>query len=162
MWSIRTCRRPLLSKDMYGQRRQDRLVMVLWRIEEHLRTADNKVEQGLAALSKLTLEHLIPQAWESHWPLDENQHDPMAWRSARLHNLGNLTLTTGPLNSSLSNLIAAPYPSGGRLAAVKMRSGRPRRRRYLGPPYPAVGGVDANGAAATAPRRSAAAGSAAT
>ncbi|OBH94303.1 DUF262 domain-containing protein [Mycobacterium sp. E2733] len=94
----------LRNKDMYGQRRQDRLVMVLWRIEEHLRIADNKVEQGLAAPSKLTLEHLIPQAWESHWPLDGNQSDPAAWRSAHLHRLGNLTLTTGPLNSSLSNL----------------------------------------------------------
>ena len=39
----------LHNKDMYGQRRQDRLVMVLWRLEEHLRAADNKVEQGLAA-----------------------------------------------------------------------------------------------------------------
>ncbi len=94
----------LHNKDMYGQRRQDRLVMVLWRLEEHLRAADNKVEQGLAAPSKLTLEHLIPQAWESHWPLDENQDDPTAWRNNHLHKFGNLTLTTGPLNSSLSNL----------------------------------------------------------
>ena len=94
----------LRNKDMYGQRRQDRLVMVLWRIEEHLRNADNKVEQGLAAPSKLTLEHLIPQSWESHWPLDESQDDPTAWRNIHLHRLGNLTLTTGPLNSSLSNL----------------------------------------------------------
>lgn len=78
--------------------------MVHWRIEEHLRTADSKVEQGLAAPSKLTLEHLIPQAWESHWPLDENQDDPTASQSIHLHRLGNLTLTTGPLNSSLSNL----------------------------------------------------------
>jgi hypothetical protein len=93
----------LHNKDMYGQRRQDRLVMVLWRIEAHLRN-DNKVEQGLAAPSKLTLEHLIPQAWESHWPLDESQDDPTAWRSLHVHRLGNLTLTTGPLNSSLSNL----------------------------------------------------------
>src|SRR5262249_30707915 len=56
-------RAALTQKDMYGQRRQDRLVMVLWRIEEYLRSADNKVEQGLATPGKLTLEHLIPQAW---------------------------------------------------------------------------------------------------
>jgi hypothetical protein len=96
-------REALLKKDMYGQRRQDRLVMVLWRIEEHLRAADNKAEQGLAAPTKLTLEHLIPQSWEAHWPLDESQDDPLAWRTAHLHRFGNLTLTTGPLNSSLSN-----------------------------------------------------------
>lgn len=94
----------VLNKDLYGQRRQDRLVMVLWRIEEHLQATDNKVEQGLPAPSKLTLEHLIPQAWEAHWPLDESQDDPIAWRNMHLHKLGNLTLTAGPLNSSLSNL----------------------------------------------------------
>lgn len=97
-------RQSVLNKDLYGQRRQDRLVMVLWRIEEHLQAADNKVEQGLPAPNKLTLEHLIPQSWEAHWPLDESQDDPIAWRNMHLHRLGNLTLTTGPLNSSLSNL----------------------------------------------------------
>lgn len=89
---------------MYGQRRQDRMVMVLWRIEEELRAGDNKVEQGLAPPNSLTLEHLIPQAWEAHWPLDQSQDDPFAWRNEHLHKLGNLTLTAGPLNSSLSNL----------------------------------------------------------
>ena len=97
-------RAALLNKDMYGQRRQDRLVMVLWRIEEHLRAADSKVEQGLAAPSKLTLEHLIPQSWEAHWPLDEGAGRPARMAQCHLHRLGNLTLTTGPLNSSLSNL----------------------------------------------------------
>ena len=50
------------------------------------------------------LEHLIPQAWESHWPLDENQDDPTAWRSIHLHRLGKLNLSTGSLNSGFSNL----------------------------------------------------------
>ena len=94
----------LLNKDMYGHRSQDRLVAALWRIEEYLRANDNKVEQGLAAPTNLTLEHLIPQAWETHWPLDEDHDDPLTWRTMHLHKLGNLTLTTGPLNSSLSNL----------------------------------------------------------
>ncbi|WP_425004482.1 DUF262 domain-containing protein [Mycolicibacterium sp. S3B2] len=96
-------RTAILNRDMYGQRRQDRLVMVLQRIEEHLRAADTKAEQGLTIPSNLTLEHLIPQKWEPHWPLDNTQDDPLAWRSSHLHKLGNLTLTTGPLNSSLSN-----------------------------------------------------------
>lgn len=93
----------ILTRDMYGQRRQDRLVMVLHRIEQHLRTIDSKTEQHLGMASNLTLEHLIPQTWEPHWPLDETQEDPLAWRTAHLHKLGNLTLTTGALNSSLSN-----------------------------------------------------------
>jgi Protein of unknown function DUF262/Protein of unknown function (DUF1524) len=93
----------LLSKDIYGQRRRDRLVGLLWRIEEELRARDNKVEPGLAAPANLTIEHLIPQSWEEHWPLDETQQDPAAWRAAHIHRIGNLTLTTGALNSSLSN-----------------------------------------------------------
>lgn len=96
-------RSTLLTRDMYGQRRQDRLVMVLRRVEERLRATDNKAEQGIATTSNLTLEHLIPQTWEPHWPLDDTQDDPLGWRSSHLHKLGNLTLTTGPLNSSLSN-----------------------------------------------------------
>lgn len=96
-------RTTILTRDVYGQRRQDRLVMVLRRIEEHLRTLDSKTEQGLSTTSNLTLEHLIPQKWESHWPLDESREDPLGWRSSHIHKLGNLTLTTGPLNSSLSN-----------------------------------------------------------
>ncbi|WP_125078112.1 DUF262 domain-containing protein [Mycobacterium sp. P7213] len=97
-------RQAVLNKDLYGQRRQDRLVMVLWRIEEYLQATDNKGEQGLPAPSKLTLEHIIPQAWDAHWPLNEGHDDPIAWRTMHLHRLGNLTLTTGALNSSLSNL----------------------------------------------------------
>ncbi|KRE25644.1 hypothetical protein ASG82_19110 [Mycobacterium sp. Soil538] len=96
-------RTTILTRDMYGQRRQDRLVMVLRRIEERLRAMDNKTEQGLTTTSNLTLEHLIPQKSEVYWPLDGTQEDPQLWRSSHLHKLGNLTLTTGPLNSSLSN-----------------------------------------------------------
>jgi hypothetical protein len=96
-------RSAILTRDMYGQRRQDRLVMVLRRIEEHLRAMDNKTEQVLSTTSHLTLEHLIPQTWEEHWPLDQTQDDPLTWRTTHLHKLGNLTLTTGALNSSLSN-----------------------------------------------------------
>lgn len=100
----------ILTRDMYGQRRQDRLVMVLRRIEEHLRTIDSKTEQSFGTTDNLTLEHLIPQTWEPHWPLDETQEDPLAWRANHLHKLGNLTLTTGALNSSLSNAPwHAPY-----------------------------------------------------
>lgn len=91
------------TKSMYGHRRQDRLVMVLWRVEERLREIDGKTEQGLAVAERLTLEHVIPQSWEEHWPLDETVEHPLEWRQEHLHLLGNLTLTNGLLNSSLSH-----------------------------------------------------------
>ena len=91
------------KKSLYGSRRQDRLVMVLWEIEERWRAQDAKAEKGLAKPKKLTLEHVIPRSWERSWPLDESVDDPLEWREQHLHRLGNLTLTTGELNSSLSN-----------------------------------------------------------
>ena len=93
----------LLSKSLYGFRRQDRLVMILWEIEKRLRAEDSRTEQDLVRPEGLTLEHVLPRSWEEHWPLDESVEDPRDWREEHLHRLGNLTLTTGELNSSLSN-----------------------------------------------------------
>lgn len=82
--------------------------MILWEIESKWRRADNKTEQGLAKPESLTLEHLLPQGWEEHWPLSDPTPEARDNRNDHLHRLGNLTLTTGPLNSSLSN---APWHS---------------------------------------------------
>lgn len=60
----------ILTRDIYGQRRQDRLVMVLQRIEDRLHKTDPKRELGHVITSKLSLEHIIPQTGEPHWPLD--------------------------------------------------------------------------------------------
>lgn len=81
---------------------------VLWEIEKVLRRESKKTEQDLVRPPDLTLEHIIPRSWQDHWPLDESTEDPIAWREEHLHRLGNLTLTTGPLNAGLSN---APWTS---------------------------------------------------
>lgn len=96
-------REAVLDKAFYGQRRQDRIVEILWEIEKRWRAQDSKTEQGLPRPDNLTIEHILPQAWEAHWPLDSSVDDPQAWREQHLHRLGNLTLTTGELNSSLRN-----------------------------------------------------------
>jgi uncharacterized protein DUF1524 len=91
------------TRALYGQRRQERLVMLLWEIESRWRRTDNRTEQGLEKPPDLTLEHALPQGWEEHWPLSNPTPEARERRNERLHRLGNLTLTTGPLNSSLSN-----------------------------------------------------------
>ena len=50
----------------------------------------------------LHVEHVLPVAWETHWPSpgDENA---VLLRNHLLHNIGNLTLLTAKLNPSLSN-----------------------------------------------------------
>jgi hypothetical protein len=53
----------------------------------------------------LTVEHVLPQTWETHWPLPDGV-EPLQARLDRdrlLHTLGNLTLATNSLNSSMSN-----------------------------------------------------------
>ena len=47
------------------------------------------------------IEHVLPQKWQTHWPVDglEAEID----RGAHVHRLGNLTLLTESLNSSVSN-----------------------------------------------------------
>jgi hypothetical protein len=64
----------------------------------------------LSIPSNLTIEHVLPQTWQTHWPLPADlKDDPVAEREAIakrqviLNTLGNLTLITGPFNSSLQN-----------------------------------------------------------
>lgn len=53
---------------------------------------------------KLNVEHLLPQKWMKAWPLPhEADENAGLRRDNALHKLGNLTLTTTKLNSSLSN-----------------------------------------------------------
>ncbi|MEY9127746.1 GmrSD restriction endonuclease domain-containing protein [Bradyrhizobium yuanmingense] len=87
----------------YRRLRRGRLRMVLEAIEDHLRGwRDGR--QGLGgervARGKLAIEHVMPRKWQQHWPIhgsDEQERDRL------IHTLGNLTLLTGKLNSTVSN-----------------------------------------------------------
>lgn len=66
--------------------------------------------EAIALPPGLTIEHVMPQTWLTHWPLPaEARIDPVtelqaSQRRERLINsLGNLTLITGSLNPALSN-----------------------------------------------------------
>ncbi|MCY3543604.1 MAG: DUF262 domain-containing HNH endonuclease family protein [Chloroflexi bacterium] len=76
--------------------------MVLEAIELDLRS--DKTER-LLETDKLTLEHIMPQKWETHWPLpsEGSSQDAIARMNQVVRYLGNLTLTTNKLNVSLSN-----------------------------------------------------------
>lgn len=93
--------RMLVTRSMYGWVAQRRLVMVLSAIELERRRKNNKMEGVFTLPEKLTLEHLLPQKWREHWTADSEELELA--RDAAIHRFGNLTLTNGPLNSSLSN-----------------------------------------------------------
>ncbi len=57
------------------------------------------------AQSDLTVEHVMPQSWAElpEYLIPDANDSDKALRGAALHNFGNLTLLTQPLNSSVSN-----------------------------------------------------------
>lgn len=95
----------LLGQNIYSWVRQDRIAMVLAAVEKTLYSS--KVE-ALTVPSKLSIEHVIPQKWEKHWPIGV-EGDAAKIEAADLrrrnsiHRLGNLTIVTQALNTSLSN-----------------------------------------------------------
>ena len=78
-----------------------RQTMVLEAIELRLRT-DRTEDIGQAPLTR---EHVMPESWPRYWPLPEGQDSEEAAeaRNQAVREIGNLTLVTGRLNSSLSN-----------------------------------------------------------
>lgn len=64
----------------------------------------DKTEQ-IRISKTLTVEHLLPRSWETHWPLTPGVDEVGVRnrRSALLHTFGNLTLLTQSLNPAVSN-----------------------------------------------------------
>lgn len=88
---------------LYRLLKRERLQRVLLALELHARS--NKTE-SIRTNQKLSVEHLLPQNWDEHWPLSRDIEEAERERTTRLellHTVGNLTLVTGSLNSALSN-----------------------------------------------------------
>ncbi len=94
----------LESSPLYRLLTRGRLRLVLEGVERRLRSS-GKSEQP-AVPKNLTIEHLMPVGWDKRdWPLPEGvDSDAAAYqRNIRIHSIGNLTLATQKLNSSMSN-----------------------------------------------------------
>lgn len=108
-------RRELETMPVYRKLSRGRVRMVLESIEDHWRgwipgqvsAAGMRIRRGSYAI-----EHLMPQAWIKCWPLPTGESE--AERDARIHRLGNLTLLTKKLNSTVSN---GPWLGAGGKAA---------------------------------------------
>lgn len=89
---------------IYRKLSRARLRMVLESIEDQWRgwlpgqtsAAGMRIRRNTYAI-----EHVMPQSWAKNWPLTAG--DIEAERDARIHRLGNLTLLTKKLNSTVSN-----------------------------------------------------------
>ena len=92
-----------LSAPIYRMLTRGRLRMVLEGIETELRT---NWSESQAVPRNLTIEHVMPRMWQENWQLPENMEDRTGAalkRDSLVHSIGNLTLVTGRLNSSVSN-----------------------------------------------------------
>lgn len=91
----------LIDKPMEGTIARKK--MILEAIEVSLRGDES---EPLGPTDTLTVEHVMPQKWSGNWSIPENTADKDELEIARneaVKNIGNLTLTTDKLNSSLSN-----------------------------------------------------------
>jgi hypothetical protein len=83
------------------------LLAVLWEIERHLRTDKSEHSEHAEQPKKLQIEHVMPQKWQRHWPLEAKSgpaYELQALeRDSHVQRLGNMTIVTKKLNPSLSN-----------------------------------------------------------
>ena len=80
--------------------------MILGAIDTFLAQSRPKSEAQNIDYDRLHIEHLMPQKWREHWPLDvpaADQRHVGEERDESVHRIGNLTLLTEVLNPSLSN-----------------------------------------------------------
>lgn len=109
------------ARPFYGYYRRERVVMILRAIEEAHQTASALAEPIIQFnFDKLTVEHVLPQSWELHWPLEPELDRSV--RDSLVHTIGNLTLVTGKLNPSLSNAAWLDKSDGKKVVRGK-RSG---------------------------------------
>jgi hypothetical protein len=94
--------------------RKDRLADLLWDLECASRT---KFAVDAPRPGRMSIEHVLPQTWTTHWPLHDGRYAPadkftgadddmlaqVRARDAALHTLGNLTLITVSGNCAASN-----------------------------------------------------------
>lgn len=92
------------TSPLYRLLTRGRLRLVLEGIENRLRSSGKSEQTDVPR--NLTIEHLLPVGWRpAEWPLSEEiDLDAATYRrNTLLHSIGNLTLTTQRLNSSMSN-----------------------------------------------------------
>jgi hypothetical protein len=124
---------------VYENLQQARIVHVLRRLSDSYLGSKS---EHISIDSPLTVEHILPQNWVENWPLKdgsagltdteiwtaEDRTDPRVVmseaRDRLLHTIGNLTILTQALNSSVSNSaweIKAPALSQASLLPINLQ-----------------------------------------
>ena len=115
----------LIERPLYREEKNKTksILNILLEVEQSIR--GSKQEKVKFLNSSLTIEHLLPQTWYEFWPLDgeliseedfglsihavmteedkEGKYHKIEKRNRMLHTIGNLTILTSSLNTSVSN-----------------------------------------------------------
>lgn len=115
----------IMDRPIYREERNKSRTLsnILLEVEHHSR--GRRQEQVIFVNDGLTIEHLMPQKWHEHWPLNgeqvseedfelakhavmtesdpEGKYHKIENRNKALHSFGNLTILTNALNPSVSN-----------------------------------------------------------
>ena len=81
--------------------------MILGAIDKQLQNENPRTEPAEVDYERLQIEHIMPQSWQTHWPL--NALDPAQLelaaqrRRSAVQRLENLTLVTPRFNQGVSN-----------------------------------------------------------
>jgi hypothetical protein len=97
-------RKELTSLEFYDKIYRSRVRMVLEALEDDARGwKDGKTSSSGVRIKKgsYSIEHLMPQKWQKNWPLTDGVNE--LERDSLVQSLGNLTLLSTKLNSSVSN-----------------------------------------------------------
>ncbi len=105
------------EKQIYSNMSAKKLTYILKCIEESAN--DDFEEEITVSTKKLNIEHIMPQSWQEHWPLngydkippeidsEEDSDSPFQVlvrdRERLIHTIGNLTLVTSKFNSHIKN-----------------------------------------------------------
>lgn len=105
-----------MQLDAYTALKPAQVALILRSLEVAQRSPKN---EALDAEEDLSIEHIMPQSWTTHWPLPTtvDPHYATERRNELLHDFGNITLITQALNSTLSN-----GPAASKLRAIAKNS----------------------------------------
>ncbi|HBO7444309.1 TPA: DUF1524 domain-containing protein, partial [Pseudomonas aeruginosa] len=95
-----TFARDWCHRRLYQGRNTGKVRAVLEALELTMRGSK---QESLVLPDGLTVEHVLPQKWQTNWPLADDTPENQEKRNRLLHSIGNLTLVTQAFNSALSN-----------------------------------------------------------
>lgn len=97
-----------IQNKFYNSFTQERIRLVLGSIDQQLQSENPRTEPAEFDYDRLQIEHVMPQSWKAHWPLEAPDSAQLELasqlRDATVQRIGNLTLVTSRFNQGVSNL----------------------------------------------------------